>query len=126
MALLLGSLKQGKLGRVVHHSELVEQSLDHFSHLCLGADVQVLGRVFGEVERRPPSQPLARMILLLCRAQTLTKRERNGTNQLEVNFDEACVDPIFILPKSRNVDVSVNVPIHPRHLEVEQVEGHWT
>lgn len=81
LALPLGSLKQGKLGRVVHHGELVEQSLNYFSYLSLGTDVQVLGRVFGEVEGRPSSQPLAGMIvLLLRRAQALTRRERNGPN----------------------------------------------
>lgn len=76
----LGSLEQGKLGWVVHHGELVEQSLDHLSGLRSGADVQVLGRVFGEVEGRPPSQPPAGVIVLLRGAQALARRQRNGPN----------------------------------------------
>lgn len=80
LALPLRALKQGKLGGVVHYSELVEQRLDYFSCLCLGAYVQVLGSVFGEVEWCPPSQPPAGRILLLCRAQALTRRERYWTN----------------------------------------------
>lgn len=80
LALPLGALKQGKLGRVVHDCKLVEQRLDYFSHSCLGAYMQVLGSIFGEVERCPPSQPPAVMILLLCRARALTGRERDRTN----------------------------------------------
>lgn len=106
LALPLASLKQGELGGIVHHGELVEQSLDHLPSSCLGADVQVLGRVFGEVEGRPPSEPPARVILLRRGAQALTRRQRNGANQLEVNFDETRVDPVFILPKQKCGDVS--------------------
>ena len=54
LTLPLGALKQGELGWVVHHGELVEERLNDFSHPCLGAYVQVLGSVFGEVERGPP------------------------------------------------------------------------
>lgn len=75
LTLSLGALKQGELGRVVHHGELVEQRLDDFSHTCLGAYVQVLGSVFGEVERSPPCQPSALSILLRCGAQALVGRE---------------------------------------------------
>lgn len=77
LALPLRSLKQGELGRIVRHSELVEQGLDHLSSLCLGADVQVLGRVFREVEGRPPPEPPARMALLRLGAQALAGRERD-------------------------------------------------
>lgn len=128
LALPLGSLKQGKLGRVVHHRELVEQSLDHLSHLCLGADVQVLGRVLGEVERRPPAQPPAGMILLLRGAQALTRRERDGTNELEVNFNEARVDPVFILQKQKRGRVcegSHPTSTHPSNPTCSSTES-WT
>lgn len=66
LTLSLGAFKQGKLGWVVYHGELVEQCLDHFSYPCLGADMQVLCGVFGEVERGPSFNPSAMLISLLC------------------------------------------------------------
>lgn len=80
LTLFLSAFKQGKLGWVVHHGELVEQRLDDFSHTCLGAYMQVLGSVFGEVEGCPPFQPPALLILLPCGAYALTVREGDGTN----------------------------------------------
>lgn len=97
LTVFLSAFKQGKLGWVVHHGELVEQCLNDFSHTCLGAYVQVLGSIFGEVERCPPSQPSARLIFLLCGAQALAGREGDGTNQLKMHFDETRVGPVFIL-----------------------------
>lgn len=93
----LGAFKQGELGWVVHHGELVEQRLDDFSHARSGAYMQVLGSVFGEVERRPPLHPSAPLILILWRAEALTRREGDGTDQLKVDLDETSVGPIFIL-----------------------------
>lgn len=104
MALPLRALKQGELGRVVHHRELVEQRLDDFSRLRLGADVQVLGGVSGEVEGGAASQrPAGATLLLPRRARALARRRRegNGTKQLEVNFDETRVDPVFVLHQEK-------------------------
>lgn len=72
--------KQSKLSWVVHHSKLVEQGLDHLSYTRLGAYMQVFGCVFGEVERRPPSQPSALLSLALRAAHALVWRKGDGTD----------------------------------------------
>ena len=59
------ALKQSKLGRVVHHGELVEQGLYDLTCPRLGAYVQVFGRVFGEVERCPVLKPPLLLSLFL-------------------------------------------------------------
>lgn len=74
LTLSLSVFKQSKLSWVVHHSELVEQGLDHLSHTCLGAYMQVFGCVRGEVEGRPPSQASA----LLSLAPVWRKGDRTG------------------------------------------------
>lgn len=103
LALLLCAFKQGKFCWVVHHRELPEQCLDDFSDSSFGADVQVLRRVLGEVERCPPLYPSVLLILLFCRVLALRRRrrERDGTKELKVDLDETGVGPIFVLQVSR-------------------------
>lgn len=50
LVLPFSALKQGKLGRIVNHSELVEQSFNNLTGMCAGADVEVLGRILGQIE----------------------------------------------------------------------------
>lgn len=89
--------KQSKLSWVVHHSELVEQSLDHLSHPCLGAYMQVFGCVSGEVERCPPSQPSALLSLTLPAELALVWGEGDRSDQVKMDLDETRVGPVFIL-----------------------------
>lgn len=80
MTFSLSVFKQSKFSWVVHHGELVEQGLNHLPYGCLGAYMQVLGCVFGEVERCPPSQPSPLLGLILHAADALVWREGDGTD----------------------------------------------
>lgn len=103
LTLCLGVFEQSKLGWVVHQGELVEQGLDHLSYPGLGADVQVSGRVLGQVEGRPPAPPAA------LRSLAPVRRKRDRTGQVEMDLDETCVRPVFIL-KVTQLDVKENAP----------------
>lgn len=72
--------KQSKLSWVVHHGEFVEQGLNHLSYACLGAYMQVLGHVFGEVERSSPSHPSILMSFTLIAVHAFVWREGDGTD----------------------------------------------
>lgn len=80
LTLSLSALKQSKLSWVVHHSELVEQCLDDLSYMRLGAYMQVLGCILGEVERCPPLHLSATSIFILCAAHGVMAGEGDGTN----------------------------------------------
>ena len=98
LILPLRSLKQGKFGRVVHHSELVEQGLNDLPCAGLGADVQVLGTISREVKRGPPRGGHLGLAILW---QFAWRRQRNGTSQLKLHPDEPCVWAVLILQRSQ-------------------------
>lgn len=97
MIVALAAFEQGELARVVHHGELVEQRLDDLAGPRAGADVQVFGRVLGQVEggaalhRRGPPGPL------LGRGRLAGRGNGHGPHQLKLHLDEARVRAVFVL-----------------------------
>lgn len=53
----LAALKQCKLARIVHHSKLLQQSLNDFTRSSARTYVQMLGRVLWQVERSATLHP---------------------------------------------------------------------
>lgn len=93
----LAALKQSKLGRVVHHGELLQQSLDDLTGGCTRANVQVLGRVFRQVERSATSN-CATLPPSAVMGSFLRWWDRHWSRQLELHFYETSVGTIFVLP----------------------------
>ncbi len=92
----LAALKQCKLGRIVHHSKLLQQSLDDLPSRSAWAYVQVLGCVLWQVERgatlHPASLPPSSVV-----ASFLWMWNRHRSRQLELHLYEAGVGTILVL-----------------------------
>lgn len=95
----LAALKQRELARVIHHGELLQQRLDDLARRCAGADVQVLGRVLGQVEGGAALHGTA--LLRRALAALLRGRDRDWARELELHFDEAGVGAVLVLPTMR-------------------------
>lgn len=105
----LTPLKQSKLGGIVDHSELLQQSLDDLTSGCPWANVQVLGRILWQVER---SAPFNSTSLLPCAVMTsfLRRCDRHRPRQLELHFYETGIGTIFVLPtQSKRLHRMINL-----------------
>lgn len=106
LVVALAALKQSELAGVVDHGELFQQGLDDFASGRAGADVQVLGRVFGQVEGGAPlhtaALPGAGGVLRTAASGFLRVHDRHGPRQLELNFDEAGVGTVLVLCTGTN------------------------
>lgn len=95
LVVALAALKQGELARIVDHGELFQQRFNDFTGGGAGTNVQVLGRVFGQVER---SATFHRAALLPCTlAAFLWRRDRHWTRKLELHLYEAGVGTVLVL-----------------------------
>lgn len=98
----LAAFKQCKLCGVVQHGELLEQGLNDLTGAGARADVQVLGRVLGQVEGGAALQGAPRCRLataggLLGRRALPGRWHRHRAYQLQMDLDEARVRTIFVL-----------------------------
>lgn len=93
----LAALKQSKLGGVVNHGELLQQSFDDLTGRCTRANVQVLGRVFREVERSTTFNPAA-LSPSAVMSSFLRRWDGHWSRQLELHFYETSIGTIFVLP----------------------------
>lgn len=98
------TLKQSKLARVVHHSELLQQGLNDLTGPCAGADVQVFGRVLRQVEGGTAFHPTSLPASSILRSCALPGRgDGHRPNQLELDLNKASVGPIFVLSKVKKL-----------------------
>lgn len=96
LVVALAALKQSKLGRIVDHGELLQQSLDDLTSGCPRANVQVLGRVLWQVERSATFNS-ASLLPFAVMTSFLRWRDRHRSRQLELHFYETSVGTIFVL-----------------------------
>lgn len=97
LVVALAALKQGKLGRIVDHGELLQQSLDDLAGGCPRANVQVLGCVLWQVERSATFNS-GSLLPFAVMTSFLRWRDRHWSRQLELHFYETSVGTIFVLP----------------------------
>ena len=98
MLVTFPALKQGELSRVVHHRELLQQSLDDLTGRRVGADVQMLGRVLGQVEGRAALDSSGLLpSSFLSRRPLSGRRDRDGARQLELHLHKASVGTVSVL-----------------------------
>lgn len=100
LVMTLAALKQCKLARIVHHSKLLQQSLDDFASRSTRADVQVFGCILWQVERGaalhsrslPPSSIMSSF---------LRRWNWHRTRQLKLHLYEASVGTILVLLRKK-------------------------
>ena len=98
MLVTFPALKQGELGRVVHHRELLQQSLDDLAGRRVGVDVQMLGRVLGKVEGRAALDSSGLLPSgFLSRSPLFGRCDRDWARQLELHLHKASVGTISVL-----------------------------
>ena len=104
LVVALTAFKQSKLPRVVHNSELLQQGFNDLACPCAGADVQVFGRVLGEIEGSTAFNPTGSLApSILCRRALPGWRNGHRSNQLELDLYEAVVGPILVLLRRNNL-----------------------
>lgn len=112
MIVPLAALIQGVFGRIVHHSELVEQGLDDLSGTSAGADVQVLDRVSGQVEG---GSLLTAAVPSWTRGgdggggDAAGRGKRHGPCQLKQDLNKASVRAVTVLQTSRKTPSSLTL-----------------
>lgn len=106
LAIPLAAFEQSEFGRIVHHREFIEQSLDHLSGPSVWADMQLLSRVSRQVERRAEAVRGQGGKWGADRGrgrgrgrwrQSLRGRKRDRPSQLELDLYETCIGAVLVL-----------------------------